>query len=517
MGTETWTVAEAKAKFSEVIDRARAEGPQIITRNGRPAVVVVASEEWERKTKRVGNLAEFFAASPDRLRLGVARSRRGFASREESPALGRSLPVTRIHGRTHCAASLNQSGLCPIQQSSSILIESCIEWARKLTGANMITSKIRTFVLTLTLFCLTGSAWASTWTWWRIPHLAFGGGYTCYLTIRDPQAVASRSIYVYLYDESGSLLAANVDGGIGATNTNSNSSLAPYYGSSFYFTLSASQEKTFAITGTGGVKTGSVQITGDGIGNISSSLRFTVTDSSGVATDVVGILPAEPNFNWTISVEKRSATDYTGIAIANPWSSSQTVTVDFYQNGSRVPGTVSRTFTLPALGHMAKFVHEDLLFGGVWNSFNGIGTLRISSTSTVSAIALRGDGTQYSSLPADAGVQNWSVSYTGAVPPVTWTWRMFDGYHFIGFEQNQEAPNQATQVARMRGVVASDLSPTMFVADWIYSSTDGSVQGMIIFQGVLSNNGNTITGTRTDIDKVGTRKAQVTFTATRVF
>jgi prevent-host-death family protein len=59
-----WTVAEAKAKFSRVIDRARSEGPQTITRNGAAAVVVVAVEEWKRKTKRVGNLAEFFANSP---------------------------------------------------------------------------------------------------------------------------------------------------------------------------------------------------------------------------------------------------------------------------------------------------------------------------------------------------------------------------------------------------------------------------------------------------------------------
>jgi prevent-host-death family protein len=61
---ESWTVAAAKAKFSEVIDRARSQGPQTITRNGRKAVVVVASEEWERKTHRAGNLAEFFARSP---------------------------------------------------------------------------------------------------------------------------------------------------------------------------------------------------------------------------------------------------------------------------------------------------------------------------------------------------------------------------------------------------------------------------------------------------------------------
>jgi prevent-host-death family protein len=59
-----WTVAEAKAKFSEVIDHAKSQGPQTITRNGRTAVVIVAAEEWERKTRRKGNLAEFFASSP---------------------------------------------------------------------------------------------------------------------------------------------------------------------------------------------------------------------------------------------------------------------------------------------------------------------------------------------------------------------------------------------------------------------------------------------------------------------
>ena len=64
MGTQTWTVAEAKAKFSEIIERAMSEGPQTITRNGRTADVIVGAEEWQRKTQRVGNLAEFFAASP---------------------------------------------------------------------------------------------------------------------------------------------------------------------------------------------------------------------------------------------------------------------------------------------------------------------------------------------------------------------------------------------------------------------------------------------------------------------
>jgi prevent-host-death family protein len=64
MPKSQWTVAEAKAKFSEVLDRAQSRGPQTITRNGQLTAVIVSAEEWERKTRRVGNLAEFFAASP---------------------------------------------------------------------------------------------------------------------------------------------------------------------------------------------------------------------------------------------------------------------------------------------------------------------------------------------------------------------------------------------------------------------------------------------------------------------
>jgi prevent-host-death family protein len=64
MGTPNWTVAKAKAKFSEIIERAISEGPQTITRRGRTAAVMVGAEEWQRKTKRSGNLAEFFAGSP---------------------------------------------------------------------------------------------------------------------------------------------------------------------------------------------------------------------------------------------------------------------------------------------------------------------------------------------------------------------------------------------------------------------------------------------------------------------
>jgi prevent-host-death family protein len=42
----TWNLAEAKAKFSEVVEKALREGPQHVSRNGRPAVVIVPEADW---------------------------------------------------------------------------------------------------------------------------------------------------------------------------------------------------------------------------------------------------------------------------------------------------------------------------------------------------------------------------------------------------------------------------------------------------------------------------------------
>lgn len=61
--SDHWTVAGAKARLSEVIERAQSD-PQIITRHGKPSVVIVSAEEWTRKTVRKGSLAEFLMASP---------------------------------------------------------------------------------------------------------------------------------------------------------------------------------------------------------------------------------------------------------------------------------------------------------------------------------------------------------------------------------------------------------------------------------------------------------------------
>jgi hypothetical protein len=60
----------------------RASGPKRCRRalsahfRGRRAAVVVSAEEWERKTRRSGSLADFFSASPLRASgLSVRRSK----------------------------------------------------------------------------------------------------------------------------------------------------------------------------------------------------------------------------------------------------------------------------------------------------------------------------------------------------------------------------------------------------------------------------------------------------------
>lgn len=63
---DSWTVVDAKARLSEVIDRARHQGPQTITKHGKSAVVVVDAELWEqtRRREQRGSFADFLLASP---------------------------------------------------------------------------------------------------------------------------------------------------------------------------------------------------------------------------------------------------------------------------------------------------------------------------------------------------------------------------------------------------------------------------------------------------------------------
>lgn len=59
-----WQLQEAKNKLSEVVDEALKGGPQIITRRGSEAAIVLAYDEYRRLVSKKGKLSDFFRESP---------------------------------------------------------------------------------------------------------------------------------------------------------------------------------------------------------------------------------------------------------------------------------------------------------------------------------------------------------------------------------------------------------------------------------------------------------------------
>ena len=62
----SWALQDAKGRFSEVVERARRDGPQTVTKRGQAAVVVVAVEQFRALTRRDSreDLVNFFGRSP---------------------------------------------------------------------------------------------------------------------------------------------------------------------------------------------------------------------------------------------------------------------------------------------------------------------------------------------------------------------------------------------------------------------------------------------------------------------
>lgn len=67
MTKPTWSVQDAKNRFSEVVEAAQRK-PQIVTKHGKPAVVVVAAEDYENlkqlERAKAPSFAEMLLAIP---------------------------------------------------------------------------------------------------------------------------------------------------------------------------------------------------------------------------------------------------------------------------------------------------------------------------------------------------------------------------------------------------------------------------------------------------------------------
>jgi prevent-host-death family protein len=59
-----WQLQEAKNKFSNLVDKARHDGPQVVTKHGKESVVIIAIEDYQKLNKPTTDLISFLKKSP---------------------------------------------------------------------------------------------------------------------------------------------------------------------------------------------------------------------------------------------------------------------------------------------------------------------------------------------------------------------------------------------------------------------------------------------------------------------
>ena len=73
---EQWQLQDAKNRFSEVVDKALQNGPQVVTRRGVETVVIMSVDEFHELTRMKTSIVEFFRKSPLRkTKLNLERNK----------------------------------------------------------------------------------------------------------------------------------------------------------------------------------------------------------------------------------------------------------------------------------------------------------------------------------------------------------------------------------------------------------------------------------------------------------
>ena len=82
-----WPVQDAKARFSEFLERCLVDGPQVVTKRGAEAAVLVPVDEWRRLQLAARPSLKQLLLSDD-ARAALAVPQRGAARRRKLPSLG---------------------------------------------------------------------------------------------------------------------------------------------------------------------------------------------------------------------------------------------------------------------------------------------------------------------------------------------------------------------------------------------------------------------------------------------
>ena len=71
----TWQLQEAKSRFSEVVELTLKEGPQLVTRRGEEAVVILAADDYRRLSGQTSSLMDCLLNAPRGEPLVLERAR----------------------------------------------------------------------------------------------------------------------------------------------------------------------------------------------------------------------------------------------------------------------------------------------------------------------------------------------------------------------------------------------------------------------------------------------------------
>ncbi|WP_421722816.1 type II toxin-antitoxin system Phd/YefM family antitoxin [Bauldia sp.] len=71
----TWQIQKAKARFSELLEQVSRDGPQTITKHGKPTAVVVSITDYEALRRQRPSLVDYLKSGPSFEGVDLERSK----------------------------------------------------------------------------------------------------------------------------------------------------------------------------------------------------------------------------------------------------------------------------------------------------------------------------------------------------------------------------------------------------------------------------------------------------------
>jgi hypothetical protein len=223
-----------------------------------------------------------------------------------------------------------------------------------------------------------------------LPHIAFGGspsgvnfqtilylttfsGFTSTAVGAGPVSTTPVSGQASMFDDNGNPISASANGG------------AP--SASFAFNVLANHVMKIVLSGGATLQAGSILIS---VPSPQTQLVVNAVFQTYQGSSLVSeasVLESAQDIEGMIYVNVQPGVTNDGVALANPLSTSNSITLTLYNAAGYPAGT--QTFALAPFGHLAKYVTD--IFPQLQGT-NFSGTLSMQSSSNFSAVALRQNG-----------------------------------------------------------------------------------------------------------------------------